>query len=157
MVNKLLSQWPNTKKLDLHLVANKYVEKQLRQENLSPKIRFEEPISISDFGLRAANSLCTLVIGRDFSGSGTHKYARSPGPRLFEAGITGSCQLVHTSEIPDMPSGLEEGKHYLRFGSAKELLDLLCQAQNDPEPFHLIGDTMAAEILTNTLTISVRM
>ena len=58
--------------------------------------------------LRASNSLCTLVVGRDFSGSGKHNYARSPGPCLFEAGITGSCQIVHAAEIPDMPKGMEE-------------------------------------------------
>ena len=97
--------------------------------------------------MRAANSLCTLVVGRDFSGSGQHTYARSPGPRLFEAGIiTGSCQLVHASEIPDMPSGLIEGQHYLRFSSTEELIHLLRQAQINSEPFRAIGSAMASEI-----------
>ena len=87
-----------------------------------------------------------LVVGRDFSGSGRHIYARSPGPRLFEAGITGSCQLVHASEIPDMPFGLEEGRHYLRFKTLEELVDLLGQAQVNSEPFRAIGSAMASEI-----------
>ena len=146
LLSTLLRHWPNTESFDLHLVANQYVEKQQDRQILNQGLIFEEPIAISDFGLRAANSLCTLVVGRNFSGSGNHRYARSPGPRLFEAGITGSCQLVHDAEIPDMPQGLEEGKHYLRFKSTEQLVDLLRKAEKDPEPFRAIGKAMAAVI-----------
>ena len=146
LLTTLLDKWPNARELDLHLVANPYVEKQLGLQSLNKNLRFEEPIAISDFELRASNSLCTLVVGRDFSGSGNHTYARSPGPRLFEAGITGSCQLVHSSEIPDMPSGLKDGRHYLRFSTAEQLVDLLHQARINPEPFQAIGAAMAAEV-----------
>ena len=146
LLNTLLKQWTNAEAFDLHLVANKFVEQQLGRQSLDPALGFQEPIAISDFCLRAANSLCTLVVGRDFSGSGQHTYARSPGPRLFEAGITGSCQLVHASEIPDMPSGLIEGQHYLRFSSTEELIHLLRQAQINSEPFRAIGSAMASEI-----------
>lgn len=146
LLNSLLEQSPISDSFDLHLVANQYVERQSLNDGLHPTLQFEQPISISDFSLRALNSLCTLVVGRDFSGSGRHVYARSPGPRLFEAGITGSCQLVHASEIPDMPLGLEEGRHYLRFKSLEELLDLLGQAQVNSDPFRAIGSAMASEI-----------
>ena len=146
LLNTLIHQWSNAEALDLHLVANKFVEQQLDLTGINKALRFEEPISISDFGMRAANSLCTLVVGRDFSGSGQHSYARSPGPRLFEAGITGSCQLVHASEIPDMPAGLNDGQHYLRFSTTEELVDLLRQAKIDPKPFRAIGGAMASEI-----------
>jgi glycosyltransferase involved in cell wall biosynthesis len=146
LLNTLLDHWPDPEAFDLHLVANPVVEQQLGPQSLHHTLSFEAPIAISEFGLRAANSLCTLVVGRDFSGSGQHSYARSPGPRLFEAGITGSCQLVHASEIPDMPAGLEEGEHYLRFSSTEQLLDLLRQAQLDPAPFRAMGAAMASEI-----------
>ena len=146
LLSTLLDHWSNTNVFDLHLVANPFVEQQISRKGLHQLLRFEEPIAISEFSLRAANSLCTLVVGRDFSGSGQHTYARSPGPRLFEAGITGSCQLVHASEIPDMPDGLEEGRHYLRFRSTDQLLDLLRQAQSNPEPFRVIGRSLSAEI-----------
>ena len=146
LLNTLLDQWSNTDAFDLHLVANPYVERQPGHQALNKTLRFEEPIAISEFGLRASNSLCTLVVGRDFSGSGQHTYARSPGPRLFEAGITGSCQLVHASEIPDMPHGLVEGQHYLRFSSTDQLLSLLRQAQRNPDPFRVIGRSLSAEI-----------
>ena len=147
LLNSLITEWPKLDELDLHLVANQFVEQQFALKGLAKPLRFEDPISISDFCLRASNSLCTLVVGRDFSGSGQHKYSRSPGPRLFEAGITGSCQLVHASEIPDMPTGLEDGSHYLRFSSTSQLVDLLRQARTNPEPFQSIGREMAAVIM----------
>ena len=146
LLNTLLERWPNSETFDFHLVSNTFVEQQLCLQSSHYHLRFEEPISISDFCLRASNSLCTLVVGRDFSGSGQHCYARSPGPRLFEAGITGSCQLVHAEEIPDMPLGLIEGQHYLRFSTAEQLIDLLRQAQINPEPFREIGFALASEI-----------
>ena len=146
LLNKLLSQWSNAETFDLHMVANQFVENQLGQKDLHEKIQFEETIAISEFMLRASNSLCTLVVGRDFSGSGKHNYARSPGPRLFEAGITGSCQIVHAAEIPDMPKGMEEGRHYLRFNTTEQLVSLLRQAEIDPSPFRAIGEAMASEI-----------
>ena len=149
LLYELLDQWPNAEDFDLHLVANPFVERQVVKHRLHQNLRFEESIAISDFVLRSANSLCTLVVGRDFSGSGRHIYARSPGPRLFEAGLTGSCQLVHSSEIPDMPVGLEEGRHYLRFSSTVELVDLLREANVNPDSFRAIGSAMAAEIQTN--------
>ena len=146
LINSLLNKWPNIEDLDLHLVRNQYVEQQSGIQALHSSLRFEEPISISEFGLRAANSICTLVVGRSFSGSGKHQFARSPGPRLFEAGITGSCQLVHASETPDMPAGLEEGRHFLRFSSIEQLVDLLHDASVTPDRFLNIGAAMAAEI-----------
>ena len=64
LLNTLLDYWPNTDAFDLHLVANPFVEKQLVQSGLHQSLRFDEPIAISEFGLRASNSLCTLVVGR---------------------------------------------------------------------------------------------
>ena len=119
----------NPEELDLHLVANQFVEQQLGREKLKKELRFEEQIAISDFGLRAANGLCTLVIGQ-FPGSGKNNYARSPGPRLFEAGITGSCQLVHSSEIPDMPEALKMPT--LSTISPEQLVKLTTPGQNRP-------------------------
>lgn len=130
--------------LDLHLVANAVVEATSGDRCLGQGLCFSPPIPISEFTLRAARSLCTLVIGRDFSGSGRHAYSRSPGPRLFEAGLTGSCQLVHAGEIPDMPSDLLEGEHYLRFHHLEELCSLLREARSAPQRFQTIGAAMAA-------------
>jgi glycosyltransferase involved in cell wall biosynthesis len=152
--------WPNRKRLlhdlhqrlegsdalDLHLVANAVVETTAAERGLGPGLCFSPPIPITEFSLRAARSLCTLVIGRDFSGSGLHAYSRSPGPRLFEAGLSGSCQLVHAGEIPDMPADLLEGEHYLRFHHLEELCSLLQEARNAPQRFQAIGAAMAARI-----------
>jgi glycosyltransferase involved in cell wall biosynthesis len=155
--------WPNRKHLlaalqqtleqpealDLHLVANAVVESMAGQQGLEHPLHFSPPIPISEFCLRARRSLCTLVIGRDFSGSGRHTYARSPGPRLFEAGITGSCQLVYAGEIPEVPDGLEEGSHFLSFRNLLELVSLLREARQAPERFQAIGAAMAAQILAH--------
>ena len=65
LLNTLLDQWSNTDAFDLHLVANPFVEQQPGHQRLNQTLRFEEPIAISEFGLRASNSLCTLVVGRD--------------------------------------------------------------------------------------------
>lgn len=152
--------WPNRKhllvqllqavgdpaQLDLHLVANPVVENTPRDAGLPTGLHFSQPIPISEFSLRAARSVCTLVIGRDFSGSGVRLFSRSPGPRLFEAGLTGSCQLVHAGEIADMPADLQEGEHYLRFQSLPDLLALLEEARQRPQRFLAIGEAMAARI-----------
>lgn len=155
--------WPNRKRLlqdicqhlegsddlDIHLVANAVVENIRAEKGLAPGLSFSSPIPISEFTLRAARSLCTLVIGRDFSGSGHHAYSRSPGPRLFEAGLTGSCQLVHAGEMPDMPADLVEGEHYLRFHNIDELCRLLREARNAPQRYQAIGAAMAGRIRTH--------
>lgn len=152
--------WPNRKRLlaqlqqatedpaalDLHLVANTVVENTPGAQGLAAGLQFSPPIPISEFSLRAARSLCTLVIGRDFSGSGAHLFSRSPGPRLFEAGFTGSCQLVHAGEIAEMPADLEEGQHFLRFHTLHDLLELLAAARQRPQRFQAIGAAMAARI-----------
>lgn len=132
--------------LDLHLVANAVVEAAPGQRGLAASLAFSPAIPITEFTRRAARSLCTLVIGRDFSGSGEHAFSRSPGPRLFEAGITGSCQLVHAEEIPDMPADLQEGRHFLRFRNLADLTALLAEARQRPERFQAIGAAMAGRI-----------
>jgi len=139
----LLDRIPCEIKLDLHIVQNKIVEDLTFDKTRFSRLTFQNPIAISEFSLRAAKSICTLVIGRNFSGSGNNKYANSPGPRLFEAGITGSCQLVHSDEIKDMPSGMIENIHYLRFRTTEELIDILLSAHKDPEPYLKIGKAMA--------------
>lgn len=152
--------WPNRKRLlhglhhsfkdcvdlDIHLVKNDVVENTALERGLGRGLCFSPPIPINEFTLRAARSVCTLVIGRSFSGSGKHVYSRSPGPRLFEAGLTGSCQLVHAGEISDMPADLLEGEHYLRFHDLDELCSLLQQARSNSQRFKAIGTAMADRI-----------
>lgn len=152
--------WPNRKRLlqdlrqhleegdalDFHLVANAVVEAVSTERGLGHGLSFSPPIAISEFTLRAARSLCTLVIGRDFSGSGPNAYSRSPGPRLFEVGLTGSCQLVHAGEIPDMPADLLDGVHYLRFHHLDELCILLRECRSAPQRFQDIGAAMADRV-----------
>ncbi|MFZ0407319.1 MAG: glycosyltransferase [Cyanobium sp.] len=146
LLGQLLQAFDAADALDLHLVANAVVEATGRECGLETGLGFSSPIPITEFAMRAACSLCTLVIGRDFSGSGRHAYSRSPGPRLFEAGITGSCQLVHAGEIPDMPLDLVEGEHFLRFRDLDELLELLTEACREPQRFRDIGTAMAGRI-----------
>lgn len=143
LLQDLLQSLEGAESLDLHLVANAVVETTAAEPGLGPGLCFSPPIPITEFTLRAARSLCTLVIGRDFSGSGRHAYSRSPGPRLFEAGLTGSCQLVHAGEIPDMPANLVEGEHYLRFHNLEELCSLLQEARRVPQRFQAIGAAMS--------------
>lgn len=152
--------WPNRKRLlaaligdtglapdlDLHLVANAVVEGTPGERGLPAGLAFSAPIPITEFCRRAGRSLCTVVIGRDFSAAGHHAFARSPGPRLFEAGLSGSCQLVHSAEIPDMPADLQEGEHYLRFADLGGLQALLQEARVNPDRFRAIGAAMAARI-----------
>jgi len=144
----LLNKTPKEITLDLHIVPNNIVENSTFDKMKFRKLNLEHPIAISEFSLRAANSISTLVIGRNFSGSGNNRYANSPGPRLFEAGITGSCQLVHAEEIKDMPISMIENIHYLRFGTTKELVEILISIHRDPEPYLKIGNAMANIIKT---------
>lgn len=148
MLGKVASLLGPTASLDFHLVANAFVEAaEIGSQRLPSGLAFSNPISISEFCMRASRSLCTIVMGRSFSGSGYSLFARSPGPRLFEAGITGTCQLVHGKEIPDIPEGIEIGTHVLHFSNEEELLSLLRQAELQPAPFRKIGLAMREEVL----------
>ena len=133
LLTDLIDKIPKEVKLDLHIVPNNIVEDSTFDKIKFRKLNLEHPIAISEFSLRAANSISTLVIGRNFSGSGINRYANSPGPRLFEAGITGSCQLVQAEEIKDMPFNMIENIHYLRFRTTKELIEILISIHKDPE------------------------
>lgn len=148
LIHWISHKWDTKGKADFHLVKNEFVEEASSTVG-EEELTYSSPIAITEFVQRARNSLCTLVIGRDFSGSGQHLYARSPGPRLFEAGITGSCQVVHSSEIPDMPADLIEDKHYIRFSTREQLLEILDEAERAPSKFAIIGANMAKQIRAN--------
>ncbi|CAM2340828.1 glycosyltransferase [Burkholderia vietnamiensis] len=59
--------------------------------------------SPSDFARFANRSAMTLMLPRVFTASGGREFAETPPPRLFEAALSGSVQIVHESltEVKD--------------------------------------------------------
>jgi glycosyltransferase involved in cell wall biosynthesis/spore maturation protein CgeB len=91
--------------------------------NLSlPKSQYNWRTSPIDFARFANLSLTTLVLPRIFSSSGNREFAETPPPRLFEAALAGTVQLVQ-SNLVEAELYFEEGKDFLYFDSAENLID----------------------------------
>ncbi|KND55042.1 glycosyl transferase, family 2 [Candidatus Paraburkholderia kirkii] len=69
-----------------------------------------------DFARFANASAVTLLLPRIFSASGGREYAETPPPRLFEAALAGSVQMVHES-LREVALAFEPDKEVVLFSS----------------------------------------
>lgn len=106
--------------------------------------KFELPVPLSqidwrtspvDFARLANMSVATLVLPRVFSSSGDKDFAETPPPRLFEAALAGTVQLVH-SKIAEAARYFVPGEDFLYFDSAAELKSQLARLQAQPALRH---------------------
>jgi glycosyltransferase involved in cell wall biosynthesis/spore maturation protein CgeB len=84
----------------------------------------------SDFARFANMSLTTLLLPRVFSVSGNRDDSDTPPPRLFEAALAGTVQLIQ-SKLNEVESYFVSNEHFLYFDSAEELIDLLGALRGD--------------------------
>lgn len=135
--------WPNR----VELIADFLREDQAQQHKLKlalpsnehlPAVNLPLPrsainwrMSVLDFSRFANLSLATLVLPRVFSASGNKDFAETPPPRLFEAALAGTVQLVQ-SNLAQAKDYFVPGKEFLYFDDAKHLSSLLAQLKNNP-------------------------
>jgi len=132
--------WPNRVELikDL-LAANRGLETPLRakialptNEHLPafglelPKSEFNWRIAPIDFAKFANMSCTTLVLPRIFSASGGGEFAETPPPRLFEAALAGTVQLVQRN-IVEAIEYFENEVDFFYFEDTKELKELIIE------------------------------
>ena len=89
-------------------------------------------MSVLDFSRFANMSLATLVLPRVFSASGNKAFAETPPPRLFEAALAGTVQLVE-STLAQAVDYFSPGTEFLYFDNARHLLEQLQHLRNKPE------------------------
>jgi spore maturation protein CgeB len=89
--------------------------------------------SNSDF-VRLANAIKgSFDIHRDFTTSiDTPSTAATPGPRLFEIALAGTCQLVDGS-LPEVTQYFEAGREIEVFNGAPHALEALRELLNNPQ------------------------
>lgn len=75
-----------------------------------------------DFARFANMSVSTLVLPRVFSSSGNRDFADTPPPRLYEAALAGTVQLVQ-SKLTEAEKYFEPGQDFLYFETADELIN----------------------------------
>jgi glycosyltransferase involved in cell wall biosynthesis len=135
------SAWPNRleflKQLRVHnrdlrmkliLVSNGAIAPHIQK--YASDFEFSDGVSIRDFCRIANQSLLTLTLPRAFSTNPLDPTLTSdtPGPRLFETALAGSCQLIDTSLTPHAGSLFERHKHFLPYQSVDDCLGAINQA-----------------------------
>lgn len=137
--------WPNRVTLIKDLLANDWRDAGFRAKIALPTNAhlpaFELPLPASqlnwrtsavDFAKFANMSLTTLVLPRVFSSSGVSEFAETPPPRLFEAALAGTVQLVQ-SNLEEARLYFEPGKEFIYFDTACDLIENLRELQARPE------------------------
>lgn len=74
-----------------------------------------------DFARFANMSASTLVLPRVFSASGNRDFAETPPPRLYEAALAGTVQLVQ-SKLTEAEQYFQAGQDFLYFDTAEDLI-----------------------------------
>lgn len=86
----------------------------------------------SEMARMANRSRIVLTVHRDFSGSGGTSVARTPGPRLFEAALAGSFQLVDLA-VPETANYFEPGREIAGFVRPEECVEQVRYYLSRPE------------------------
>lgn len=95
-----------------------------------PVSQFNWRTSPVDFARFANRSLSTLVLPRIFSASGNPDFAETPPPRLYEAALSGTVQLVH-SNLVEIEKYFEVERDFLYFDTADDISKLVCALRSD--------------------------
>lgn len=83
-----------------------------------------------DFARFANMSVVTLLLPRVFSASGNRDFAETPPPRLYEAALAGTVQIVQSS-LAEASKDFEAGKDFLYFETAAEAVALISKLRAD--------------------------
>ncbi|QRR12683.1 glycosyltransferase [Burkholderia sp. MS389] len=86
--------------------------------------------SPSDFARFANRSAITLMLPRVFTASGGREFAETPPPRLFEAALAGSVQIIHDS-LTEAKTFFTPGKELVFFSDEHDFIAKATQIIND--------------------------
>ena len=137
--------WPNRVDLIKEMLGSNWSDNGIKakialptNEHL-PKVALALPASQlnwrtspADFARFANASVATLVLPRVFSASGDNDFAETPPPRLFEAALAGTVQLVQR-KIEEAANYFEPGKEFIYFDGAEDLISSIKQLRANPE------------------------
>jgi glycosyltransferase involved in cell wall biosynthesis len=117
--------------MKLVLVTNPSLVPHIR--HFVPFFTFSPGVSIRDFCRLANSSLLTLTLPRQFSTDPGNAMLTSdtPGPRIFETALAGSCQLVDSSVTPQAHALFTPHQHFLPFQTLEDCLAQVAFAKNN--------------------------
>lgn len=173
--------WPNRVELIREMLGSNWDDNRIKakialptNEHL-PKVDLPLPTSQLnwrtspvDFARFANLSVATLVLPRVFSASGDNDFAETPPPRLFEAALAGTVQLVQR-KIEEAADYFEPGKEFIYFDNAVDLIKSIKTLRASPELrnniasaaqkkalLHHCYEHRAAQVLTELNSISIK-
>lgn len=111
-----------------------------------PRSQLNWRTSPVDFARFANMSLCTLVLPRVFSTSGDREFAETPPPRLYEAALAGTVQLVQ-SNISEANQYFTENKEFIFFDDAEQLKLKIKKLRKEPDLRYEIAKNSQARAL----------
>jgi glycosyltransferase involved in cell wall biosynthesis len=135
--------WPNRVDLVKDLIKKNIGNNEIKlklalptNEHL-PKFNLDYPLSQINYRmspldfLRFSNiSLTTILLPRVFSLSGIANFAETPPPRLFEAAMSGTAQLVD-SNLTEIEKYFTAGEDFIFFNTAEDLIKLIRELKGD--------------------------
>lgn len=138
-------------KLKTVLVTNPAIDPYISEYR--DAFEFSAGVSIRDFCRLANQSLLTLTLPRQFSTDEQRPTAASdtPGPRLFEIALAGSCQLVDAGTTPHVKQLFDDDRHFLSYASMKECETRIDEALSSPERVRQIAQSAQAHCLDRHL------
>ncbi|KVV37268.1 glycosyl transferase family 1 [Burkholderia territorii] len=86
--------------------------------------------SPSDFARFANRSAITLMLPRVFTASGGREFAETPPPRLFEAALAGSVQIIHES-LTEAKNFFNPEKELIFFSDERDFIEKTTRIIND--------------------------
>lgn len=114
-----------------------------------PKVDYSWRVSNQELSNLANKSRITITLNRSFSTS-NNLNSSSPGPRLFEIGLAGSCQLIEDS-IPSSHKYLTNKEDCLYFNDINECVNHIKFFLSNPDKRYEIAKNSQNKILSNHL------
>lgn len=153
--------WPNRVDLIRKMLGSNWSDNGIKakialptNEHL-PKVALSLPpsqlnwrTSPADFARFANASVATLVLPRVFSASGDNDFAETPPPRLFEAALAGTVQLVQR-KIEEASNYFEPGKEFIYFDDAEDLIQSIKMLRADHDLRNNIAEAAQKKALLN--------
>ncbi len=138
-------------RLKLILVSNDSLTPYV--EPFAQEFDFSNGISIRDFCRNANQSLLTLALPRVFSTDPANPdlHSDTPGPRLFEAALAGSCQLVDDLTRAQTSRLFDPDAHLIGYTSIDDCVEAIARAKSDPVGTRAIATAAQRHALTHHL------
>jgi spore maturation protein CgeB len=108
-----------------------------------PKEKYNYTISARQFSFFANHSLVTLCIPRDYSLNG-FSFTDSPPPRLYEAGLAGSVQLVDARIL--INTAFEESVDFLYYRNVDDISQMVYELKSNLNWRNKIASNMQEKI-----------